>query len=146
MSDLIFCTDHYNFLQINSKVVWFPYYLCVHWSSTLNFLQELFRYILLWHKRPSVWPVSTFDMPSSLSLIISMCVCAHAKSLQLFPTLSNTMDCSLPGSSVHRILQARSPGSSQPTHETCISCNSCIAGGFFTSEPPGKPSPVYISF
>ena len=33
------------------------------------------------------------------------CVCA--KSLQLCPTLCNSMDCSLPGSSVHGILQAR---------------------------------------
>ena len=33
--------------------------------------------------------------------------CMHAKLLQLCPTLCNPMDCSLPGSSVHRILQAR---------------------------------------
>ena len=31
----------------------------------------------------------------------------RAKSLQLGPTLCNPMDCSLPGSSVHGILQAR---------------------------------------
>ena len=31
----------------------------------------------------------------------------HAKSLQSRPTLCNPMDCSLPGSSVHGILQAR---------------------------------------
>ena len=57
------------------------------------------------------------------------------------------MDCSPPGSSVHGILQAKtlefgllfpSPGdSSQPRDWTCVSC---IAGGFFASEPPGKPS------
>ena len=35
----------------------------------------------------------------------SLYVCA--KSLELCPTLCNPMDCSLPGSSVHRILQAR---------------------------------------
>ena len=33
--------------------------------------------------------------------------CMHAKSLQSCPTLCNPMDCSLPGSSVHGILQAR---------------------------------------
>ena len=32
-------------------------------------------------------------------------LCVHAKSLQLCPTLSDHMDCSLPGSSVHGILQ-----------------------------------------
>ena len=52
-------------------------------------------------------------------------VCVHAKSLQLCP-----MDCSLPGSTVHGILQARilewvatpsSMGSSQPKDQTCVS-------------------------
>ena len=38
-------------------------------------------------------------------MFIHMCV--RAKSLQLCPTLCNPIDCSLPGSSVHGILQAR---------------------------------------
>ena len=51
------------------------------------------------------------------------------------------MDCNPPGSSVHDISQARilewvaisfSRGSSQPRDLTCISC---IAGRFFTTEP-----------
>ena len=51
------------------------------------------------------------------------------------------MDCSLPGSSGHGILQARilewvaisySKGSSWPRNWTCVSCVSCIAGRFFT--------------
>jgi len=55
------------------------------------------------------------------------------------------MDYSLPGSSVNGILQARileevdisfSRGSSQLRDGTHIPC---IAGGFFTAEPPGKP-------
>ena len=50
----------------------------------------------------------------------------------------DTVDCSLPGSSLHGILQARilewvaipfSRGSSQPRYRTLVSC---IAGGFFT--------------
>ena len=54
------------------------------------------------------------------------------------------MDYNLPGSSVHEISQTRmldwvaitfSRGSSQPRDETRISC---IAGGIFTTEPPGK--------
>ena len=56
------------------------------------------------------------------------------------PTVCDTMDCSLPGSSVHGILQARilewvaipfSRGSSQPRDRTQVSC---IASGFFTTE------------
>ena len=55
------------------------------------------------------------------------------------------MDYNLPASSVHGISQARilewvaiffSRGSSQPRNRTYISC---LAGGFFTTEPSGKP-------
>ena len=63
------------------------------------------------------------------------CVCVCAKSLQLCPTLCNPMDCSPPGSSVHRILQTgilervtmlSSRGSFQPRDRTCISYVPCI--------------------
>ena len=61
--------------------------------------------------------------------------CVQAKLLQLCPTLCNPMDCRLPGSSVHGILQARilewvampsSRGSSWPRDRTHISYVSCI--------------------
>ena len=57
------------------------------------------------------------------------------------------MECSPPGSSVHGILQARilawvampsSRGSFQPRNRTCVSWSSALAGGFFTTVPPGK--------
>ena len=57
---------------------------------------------------------------------------------QLCPILCDAMDCSLPGSSVHGILQARilewvampsSRGSSQPRDRTQVSH---VGGGFFT--------------
>ena len=62
--------------------------------------------------------------------------CMHAKLLQLCPTLCNTMDCSLPGSSVHGILQARIlewvampafRGSARPRDQTRVSYVSCIS-------------------
>ena len=62
----------------------------------------------------------------------------HAKLPQLCLTLCNPLDCSLPGTSVHGILQARvlewvampsSKGSSQPRDQAQISH---IAGRFFT--------------
>ena len=65
-----------------------------------------------------------------------------AKSLQLCLTLCNRMDCSVPGSSIHGILQARilewvamplSRGSSQPRDQTLISYVSSLAGRFFTT-------------
>ena len=64
-----------------------------------------------------------------------MCAFMHVKSLQSYPTLCDLMDCSPPGSSVHRILQARilewiampsSRVSSQPKDGTRISYISCI--------------------
>ena len=58
---------------------------------------------------------------------------------QLCPTLCDPLDCSLPGSSVHGILQARilegvtisfSRGSSRPGNQTWVSCT---VGRFFTN-------------
>ena len=57
----------------------------------------------------------------------------------------NPMDYSPPGSSVHGISQARivewvvisfSRGSSRPRDRNCVSC---VADGFFITQPPGKP-------
>ena len=65
---------------------------------------------------------------------------------QLCPTLWNPKDYNPPGFSVHGISQARrlewvaipfSRGFSQPKDQTWVSC---IAGRFFTTEPPRKPS------
>ena len=65
-----------------------------------------------------------------------LCVCSFAPSCL---TLCDPMDCSLPGSSDHGILQARilewiviplSRGSSQPRDRTQVSC---ITGRFFTN-------------
>ena len=62
--------------------------------------------------------------------------------------LCNPMDCNPPGSSVLGILQARilewvampsSKGSSRPRDHTGVSCGSCLAGGFFTTEPSESP-------
>ena len=81
---------------------------------------------------------------------VCVCVCARAHAcarmlscVQLFLTL---WGCSPFGSSVHGILQARilewvampssSRGFPRPWDRTHISC---IAGRFFTPEPPGKP-------
>ena len=62
--------------------------------------------------------------------------------------LCDPMDCNLPGSSVHGLLHTRilesvampfSRGYSWSRDQICVSCVSCIAGGFFTTEPRGKP-------
>ena len=75
---------------------------------------------------------------------VSVCV-QLLRHVQLFVT---PMDYSLPGSFVQGIFQARilewvaissSSVSSWPQGQTYVSCASCIAGRFFTAEPPGKP-------
>ena len=82
----------------------------------------------------SHWPTVLWDRDLLVSVSLSVC-----------PTLCDPMDCSPPGSSVHGILQAgtlewvampSSRGSSQPRDWTWVSC---IAGGFFTTMPSGKP-------
>ena len=79
------------------------------------------------------------------TLFFTFSLTAAAKLLQSCLTLHDPMDGSLPGSSVHAILYARllewvampsSRGSSQPRDRTQVFC---IAGRFFTAEPPGKP-------
>ena len=72
-----------------------------------------------------------------------MHACSVTKSCLI---LCDSMDCSLPGSSVHGISQARRleraaifffRGSSRPRDQSHISCVSCT-GFFFTTVPPGK--------
>ena len=93
--------------------------------------------------------------------------CLHAQSLQLCPTLCNPVDYSLPGSSVHGIFSCRkathsvfsrilewvaipfSRGSSRPRDQTGVFRVTCIARGFFITEPLGNlllkyPSPRYF--
>ena len=69
-----------------------------------------------------------------------ICVGMHVLSRFSRIWLWDPMDCSLPGSSVDGISQARilewvampsSMGSSQPRDRTGVSCISFIAGGFF---------------
>ena len=76
-------------------------------------------------------------LTSSYSPTVHAC-----KSLQSCPTLCDPMDSSLPGPSVHRILQARilewvampsSRESSQSRNRTCISVSPAWASGFFTT-------------
>ena len=74
------------------------------------------------------------------------CTLAYMFSPWVCLTLCDPKDCNPPGSSVHGISGGRilewvaisfSKGSSWPRDRTLISC---IAGRFFTTEPPGKPN------
>ena len=99
------------------------------------------------------WPDNQLWVLVFSLTICPFSVCVHAKTFRLCLTLSKPVDCSPPGSSVHRILQARilervailchippySRGSSQPRDQTHVFCGFCTAGKFFTTELPGKP-------
>ena len=77
-------------------------------------------------------------------LCVCVCVCVCAKLLQWCLTLCNPMHCSLSGSSVNGILQARilkwvampsSRGSSQPRDRPV---SPALQTNFLPSEPPRK--------
>ena len=104
-------------------------------------------------------------LPTPHSLLLPFCpfpppifspplLCIHTKSLQLCLTLCDPMDCSLPGSSVHGILQARITG---------VGCHALLQEivptqglnphllcllhwwvGSLPLAPPGKPCPPSI--
>ena len=91
-------------------------------------------------------------MYACVSVCVCVCVCvcvrARTKSLQLCLALCDPMDCSLPGSSIHRILQARtlewvampsSRGSSLPRDWTRISCVLHWQVDSLPLALPGKP-------
>ena len=78
-----------------------------------------------------------------------MLACIHATLLKLCLTLCEPMDCSSPGFSVHRILQAGilewvaipfSRGSYKPTIEPTSLVSPALAGVFFTSSATVKPT------
>ena len=91
--------------------------------------------------------MNTYNVPYQCVSVIpnnleSACACVHAKLLPLFPTLCDPIDCSLPGSSVHRILQAGTwsgllcspPGHlPDPEIELTSLISPALAGGFFIS-------------
>ena len=79
-----------------------------------------------------------------------VCVCTQL--LQSWPTLCNSMDCSLPGSFVHGILQQKlewiaMPSSRVPSwrrDQTEVSCISCSASGLFTHRATWEACRLYI--
>ena len=101
----------------------------------------------LWEKRGDQTHMGLFLF---LLLSLTVCICtmglvAVAVFVKSCPTLCDPMDYRLPASSVHGIFQARilgwvaislSTGTSRLRDQTCVSC---LAGGFFATDPPEKP-------
>ena len=88
----------------------------------------------------------------NIYLFLFLFLLACKLSPSVVPTLCDPVDCSPPGSSVHRISQAGilkwvansysrvSSWSRDRTHF------SCLASGFFTTGLPGKPHPFFFFF
>jgi len=112
---------------------------CLLWQFLLLLVSAGLA-VRLKHTAPTSCVVIT-DLISSVSYV-------RAQMLQSFPTLCDPVGVSTPGSSVRGILQAwilewvampSSRGSSRPSDQTRVSSVSCTAGGFFTTEPLGRP-------
>ena len=91
-----------------------------------------------------------FFFPRLSLPVIYLYVCLFTQS---YPTLSDPMDCSLPGSSVHGILQARrlewvaisfSRGSSWPGIKPASLVSPALQANSLPTEPWGKPV-IYAS-
>ena len=95
-----------------------------------------------------LWSSGLYAVSFSLSF-----VCVHAQLLQSCPTLWDPRDCSPPGSSVHGFLQAVEwlpcppPGDlPNPGLKPVSPASPALAGRFFTTESPSKPSYNMISY
>ena len=108
-----------------------------------QFQANLWTFMMEWRwdgpkaKPMGFWQKRKAEKSSCVPGSVCMHACVCAQSFQSGLNLCDAMDCSLPGSSVHGILQARllewvampsSRGSSQPRDWTQVSC---IAGGSF---------------
>ena len=84
-----------------------------------------------WHPCPKPPGATAFHIPPFPNLSDTLLVCVYMCVCSIVSNFFNPMDCSLPGSSAHGILQARllvwvaissSRGSFQPRDQTHISC------------------------
>ena len=119
------------------------FFLVRSFPRILKLLFSLFSSQCLWYQKCgfSHQAILHFSADTnSLSFKLTPFWYCHAKSCQSGPTLHDPMGCSLPGSTVLGILQAKilewvaipfSGGSSQPRDQTHISKSPALAGGFF---------------
>ena len=129
-------------------IVWLEFFE-LHWGFLYRLIQSGFYecFKITWKEYMWIYRYARICKYKDMCMcdsVVELC----AKSLQLCLTLCDPLDCRPPGSSVHRILQARilelvaipfSRGSSRPRDWTCISCVSCIAGDSLLFSHQGSP-------
>ena len=112
------------------------------WLYTISVQMHILHYLLL--LSPKAHNFSKKKKKWSSFQDFDFCHYGKVFVTQLYPTLCNLMKCSPPGSSVHRVFQARilewaansiSRGSSQSRDQTQVSC---IAGGFVIHQATGE--------
>ena len=129
---------------------------CLMYFDMFDSLKKIFQYYFLWFIDPcqklqfgiyilkhGKAQLLCFGNTGLLWVCFCYLLCWAMLSHFMCLTLCNPMDCSVPGSSVLGIFQNAGVGYHAlfqgifPTQEwTQLSC---IAGGFFTTETPGKP-------
>ena len=146
-------SNRHTSLYCASKILWFPPFEDL-WQ--LYMANKVFLRAILCKEQQSIskfkkWGVFWGDVMLLYSLqskvrckLLCACVCVYA---QLCPTLRDPVNCSLPGSSVLRIFQARdtgvgcrfpAPGDLPDLGiEPTSLASPALADGFFTTEPPG---------
>ena len=86
----------------------------------------------------------------TIQTLTFLCACVCAKLLQSCPTLCDLIDCSLPGSSVHGILQERIldwvtmplfRGLPNPGIEPACLMSPALAGGLYTTRTAWETPP-----
>ena len=134
-------TKRGNLIGIYYRTVFSSVDLCIQSTLKGTFCapDTILSILHTWAHAHSCTQIITHCIPVGYTEAKLWCACVHAQSLQLCLTLCNPMDCSLPGSSVHGIFQARywiglpfpSPGEllNPVIDQTSVSC---IAGGFLT--------------
>ena len=117
--------------QINILYAYVEYYFTVERI-------DQFVYVITWMDIINLWYVKEIILEKHT---VSFHFYTYRKSKLIRSERKQIMNCSLPGSSVHGILQPKilewldisfSRGSSQLMDGTLVSCVLCIAGGFFT--------------
>ena len=149
-----FCVSGINAQECNCWAGWYIFSFVINYSAvfqsgwTIFYIRQLHMSDPVSNSLPTFSVISIFNVNHSdrcvvtpycgckLHFLDDACMCA--KSLQLYLTLCDPMDCSPPGFSVRGILHTRvlewvampsSRGSSQLRGRTWVSC---FAGRFFT--------------
>jgi len=135
MSEARRYSDEWKNANTKECILWDSYEVQEHTKLSYRNRRYPSGSIMVWKLMSVILKLTEYSGRLELLPIFILILIAHAKLLQLCPTLCNPVDCSPPGSSVHGLLQARimewvdfsfSRGSSQLRDQTHVSYVSCV--------------------